>query len=71
MGLGAALFLVVALELDLRPGRYVAWHVLGRVFGMATGNRWPARCSRGIVGYAMTAYVADVAVYTNMDAKSK
>ncbi len=70
-GLGAALFLVVALELDLRPGRYVAWHVLGRVFGNGHWQPLAGAALAGIVGYAMTAYVADVAVYTNMDAKSK
>ena len=32
-GLAAALFLGAALALDLRPGRYVAWHALSRVFG--------------------------------------
>ena len=69
--LGAAAFLAVALELDLRPGRYVAWHVLGRVFGNGHWEPIAGAALAGIVGYAMTAYVADVAVYTNMDAKSK
>ena len=69
--LGAAMFLAVALELDLRPERYVAWHVLGRVFGNGHWEPIAGAALAGIVGYAMTAYVADVAVYTNMDAKSK
>lgn len=69
--LGAAVFLAVALELDLRPGRYVAWHVLRRVFGNGHWQPLAGAALAWIVGYAMTAYVADVAVYTNMDAKSK
>jgi hypothetical protein len=70
-GLGATLFLLVALEFDLRPNHYVAWHVLRRVFGNGHWQPLVGAAVAAIISYAMTAYVADVAVYTNMDAKSK
>ncbi len=69
--LGAAIFLGVALALDLHPGHYVAWHVLRRVFGNGHWEPIAGVALAAVVSYAMTAYVADVAVYTNMDAKSK
>lgn len=68
---GAALFLAVALALDLHQGRYVAWHVLSRIFGNGHWQPLAGAALAALVSYAMTAYVADVAVYTNMDAKSK
>ncbi len=67
----AAAFLAVALYIDLHKHIFAVWHVL-RIIGRH-GNWEPlfAAALAAIVSYAMTAYVADVAVYTNMDAKSK
>ena len=46
--LGAAMFLAVALELDLRPERYVAWHVLRRVFG---NGHWEPIAGAALAGF--------------------
>lgn len=69
--LAAALFLGAALWIDLRPQHYAGWRVLRFAI---ENRRWEpilAAVIAAIASYALTAYVADVAVYTNMDAKSK
>jgi pimeloyl-ACP methyl ester carboxylesterase len=69
--LTALLFLGLALWIDRRPDFHVAWHVLSRVFGNGHWRPLAGAAIATMASYAMTAYVADVAVYTDMDAKSK
>ena len=67
----AAIFLGAGLYLDLSTRTFVVWHVL-QIIGRH--DNWAPLAGAAIaavVSYLMTAYVADVAVYTNMDAKSK
>ena len=67
----AAIFLGAGLFVDLSTRAFVVWHLLqivGRNYNWAP---LVGAAVAAIVSYAMTAYVADVAVYTNMDAKSK
>lgn len=64
-------FLAVAVWLDRREGSHMLWHLWAAI---SQERRWMALLGAAIafaVSYALTAYVADVAVYTNMDAKSK
>jgi len=67
----ALVFVSLALKFDLRPGVYVGWHVLSLVFGNGHWKPLAGAAIAAFVSYTMTAYVADVAVYTDMDAKSK
>lgn len=62
-------FLAAAVALDLRAAQSVAWGVL-RVLA----RNWQPLAGVALaaaVSYALTAYVADVTVYVNTDAKSK
>ncbi len=67
----AALFLGAGLAIDLRSGSFAVWHMLQIVTRNGNWKPLAGTALAWIVSYAMTAYVADVAVYTNMDAKSK
>ena len=63
--------LAIALALDLHSGSYVIWHV---PHFLLRNGRWMPLLGAALawaVTYALTGYVGDVAVYTNMDAKSK
>ena len=67
----ATVFLAAALWLDFHFRIYAGYDALAGIFG---SGRWQAIVGAGtatVVSYALIAYVADVAVYTDMDAKSK
>ena len=65
------LFLGAALWIDLHFALYVGFHALAGIFGNGRWEPIAGAAVAAIVSYALTAYVADVAVYTDMDAKSK
>ncbi len=67
----AVLFLAAALWIDFHFRLYVGFDALAGIFGYGRWTPIVGAAVATIVSYALTAYVADVAVYTDMDAKSK
>ena len=67
----AAIFLAAALWLDLRPGNHALAHAVSIIRQKQIWEPLGGAAIAGIVSYALTAYVADVAVYVNTDAKSQ
>ena len=67
----AAAFLALALWLDLRPGNHALAHAVAIIRQKQIWEPLGGAAIAGIVSYALTAYVADVAVYVNTDAKSE
>jgi len=64
-------FLVLAVWLDRRAGSHMPWHVWRAISQSGHWQPLVGAAIAAIVSYALTAYVADVAVYVNTDAKSK
>ncbi|HXQ26481.1 MAG TPA: hypothetical protein VN822_08765 [Candidatus Acidoferrales bacterium] len=62
-------FFTIGLAIDRCTRSHALWHLKNVV--MQNGKLLLGAGIAWIVSYALTAYVADVAVYTNMDAKSK
>lgn len=67
----AAFFLGVGLAIDFGSRSFPVWHLLQIIARHGNWEPLAGAALAWIVSYALTAYVADVAVYTNMDAKSK
>jgi hypothetical protein len=67
----AGLFLGAALWIDCHFRLYVGFQALAGIFGNGHWKPIAGAAIAAITSYALTAYVADVAVYVNADPKSK